>query len=182
MKLPLPDVEILKSVEPKQLRTYLENHGWYEDRPFLENATIWIKQDPERGEFEILLPLRTNLVDYDIRMHEAIETLKIVENRSQIEILSELSAKGSIRTIQGVVMQIDTPNSDCLIGQITLLGVVGDKLHKIKTELTGYEYILAIKAYQERLPITCTGELMKENNLFMLKNNHSLALDESLAN
>ncbi len=176
------NVEILKSVDPKHLRAYLETHGWYEDRPFLDNATIWLKQDSERGEFEILLPLRTNLGDYETRMREAIETLEIVENCSQIEILIELSLRGNTMTIQGVVMQIDTPNSDQLSGKIMLLGVVGDKLRKIQTELTGYEYILAIKAYQERLPITCTGELMKENNLFRLENNRDFALDKYSGN
>lgn len=183
MKITVRDVEIInvetiKSVEPKHLRAYLETHGWYENRPFLENATIWLKQDSERGEFEILLPLRTDLGDYHSRMREAIETLEVVENRSQIEILSELISRGNTITIQGIVMQINTPNSDQLSGKIMLLGVVGDKLRKIQTELTGYEYILAIKAYQERLPIICTGELVKENNLFSLKNNRNFALDD----
>lgn len=178
MKVTVQDSEILKTIEPQQLRDYLQAHGWYEDRPFLDNATIWLKQDSEQGEFEILLPLKQNLGDYVPRIREAIETIGIVENRSQIEILSELITTANNITIQGVVRQINTPNADQLSGQITLLGVVGDKLRKIQAELFDHNYILAIKAYQERLPISCTGDLIKENNVFILKNICDFTLDE----
>ncbi len=177
MKVTVRDAEILKTIEPQQLREYLQAHGWYEDRPFLDNATIWLKQDSDRGEFEILLPLKQKLRDYVPRIREAIETLEIVENRSQLEILSELITTANNITIQGVVMQIHTPNTDQLSGQITLLGVVGDKLRKIKIELFNHNYILAIKAYQERFPISCTGDLIKENDTFILKNPRDLTLD-----
>jgi len=60
-----------------------------------------------------------------------------------------------------------------------LLGVVGNKRWKIKTKLTGYDYILAVKAYQERCPIICVGELGKENGGFVLKNVRNLRFDES---
>lgn len=182
MKVTVRDAEILKTIEPQQLRDYLQAHGWYEDRPFLDNATIWLKQDSDRGEFEILLPLTQNLGDYVPRIREAIETLLTVENRSQIEILSELITEANNITIQGVVMQIHTPNADQLSGQITLLGVVGEKLRKIQTELFNHNYILAIKAYQERFPISCTGDLIKENNVLILKNPRNFTLDEAWLN
>lgn len=182
MKVTVRDAEILKTIEPQQLRDYLQAHGWYEDRPFLDNATIWLKQDSDRGEFEILLPLKQNLGDYVPRIREAIETLEIVENRSQLEILSGLLTTPNNITIQGVVMQIHAPNADQLSGQITLLGVVGDKLQKIQTELFNHNYILAIKAYQERFPISCTGDLIKENNVFIMKNTRNFTLDEAWQN
>lgn len=75
-------------------------------------------------------------------------------------------------------MQIHTPNSHKLSGEITLLGLVADKLRKIKTSLGDKDYILTIKAYQERLPILCTGDLIKDNNTFILKNPRNLTLDE----
>lgn len=86
MNLTVQDNEILNRIEPQQLRDYLQAHGWYEDRPFLDNATIWLKQDANRGEFEILLPLRQNLGDYIPRIREAIEILEIAENLAQTEI------------------------------------------------------------------------------------------------
>jgi hypothetical protein len=38
----------------------------------------------------------------------------------------------------------------------------------------------AIKAYQERLPVICTGDLIKEGNTFVLKKPRHFALDEAL--
>lgn len=75
-------------------------------------------------------------------------------------------------------MQINIPDAHKLSGEITLLGLVADKLRKIQTSLADKDYILAIKAYQERLPILCTGDLIKDDNTFILKNPHNLTLDE----
>lgn len=79
-------------------------------------------------------------------------------------------------------MQIDSPNSDQLSGKIALLGVVIDKLQRIQTELFDRDYILAIKAYQERLPVLCWGDLIKENNTFILKNSHNFTLEQIRSN
>lgn len=182
MNLTVQDNEILKTIELQQLRDYLQAHGWYEDRPFLDNATIWLKQDADRGEFEILLPRRQNLGDYIPRIREVIETLEIVENVSKIEILSQLFTTANNITIQGVVMQIHTPDNDSLSGEITLLGVIANKLRKIKTELFNHDYVFAMKAYQERLPVVITGDLIRGKNIFILKNPHKLTLDESWHN
>lgn len=61
------------------LKDYLQSRGWYEAKPFLENATVWLKSEPERGEFEILLPHRKNLGDYLPRMRELLKILEEVE-------------------------------------------------------------------------------------------------------
>lgn len=42
--------------------------------------------------------------------------------------------------------------------------------------LVDQNYILAIKAYQERLPIRCTGDLVKEANHFILINPHKIEI------
>ncbi|MDJ0737426.1 MAG: hypothetical protein QNJ47_25730 [Nostocaceae cyanobacterium] len=177
IKLTLGDGEILQAIKSEQLRDYLQAHGWYFDRPFLENATIWLKQEPERGEFEILLPNKQNLGDYVARIREVIETLEVVENRSQAEILSDLITIYPNINIQGVIIQIASPNADKLSGEITLLGVFLDKLHPIKLELVDHDYILAIKAYQERLPVICHGDLIKEDSGFIFKNIQQFSLD-----
>ncbi|MCC3422890.1 MAG: hypothetical protein JGK12_02920 [Microcoleus sp. PH2017_01_SCD_O_A] len=176
MKVTVKDSETLEIVNLNQVRNYLQIHGWNEDKPFLENATLWHK--PVAGEeFEILLPNQQNLGDYAARIREIIEILESVENRSQSEILADLITGIPNTTIQGVVMQIHTPNADQLSGEITLVGVIADKLQKIKTELADKDYILAIKAYQERLPFVCTGDLIKENQTFILKNPRNFTLD-----
>lgn len=73
-------------------------------------------------------------------------------------------------------MQVQSPEGDRLSGEITMFGVVIDQLRQIKTSLFDRDYIMAIKAYTERLPIRCTGDLVKENNGFILKNSHDLSL------
>ncbi len=179
MKVTIRDNEILNTVNPKVLEAHLIAKGWYErGRIYNDAGAIWrLKQDAE-DEFEILLPLSQTIGDYAARISDAIKILEEVENRSQLDILSEIITTAPNSCIQGVVMQIDSPNSDQLSGQIALLGVVIDKLQRIKTELFDRDYILAIKAYQERLPVLCWGDLIKENNTFILKNSHNFTLDQ----
>ena len=179
MKITVKDSQTLATIKLNQLRNYLQTHGWHQDQPFLDNATLWHKPTADAEEFEILLPNRENLGDYAARIREAIQTLENAENCPQIEILSELLTSIPNTTIQGIVMQIHTPNTTKkLSGEITLLGLVVAKLRKIQTSLADRDYILAIKAYQERLPILCSGDLIKDNNAFILTNPHNLTLDE----
>ena len=49
MKIRVEDAPIIKNIEPLELRNYLQSHGWYEDRQFLDNATIWHKQVVEES-------------------------------------------------------------------------------------------------------------------------------------
>ncbi len=74
------------------------------------------------------------------------------------------------------MIQIDEPLSEHLDGEVTLMGVVVNKLRKIKTELKNHDYILAIKAYQERLTITSQGDLIKDNDAFILKKPSNITL------
>jgi len=179
MKVIVRDAEIFKNIELHQLRDYLQSTGWHLDRPFLDNATIWLKQEPQRGEFEILLPNSQDLGDYVSRICEAIEILATVENRSQLEIIGELITNCPNITIQGFVTQIKPPNGGTISGDITLFGVVVDKLRPVNTTLVDHEYILAIKAYTERLLVLCTGNLIKENDVFFLKNPEQFHLDHT---
>ena len=125
-----------------------------------------------------MLPLQHNLGDYAEKISDILKTLEIVENRDQFDILSEFITNYPNFTVQGVVMQIATPEIDKLRGEITLLGAVFEKLQEIKTVLNNQDYILAIKAYQERLQIHCIGDLVKEDNHFILNNPQNLQIDE----
>jgi hypothetical protein len=169
MKVTVQDTEIIDNIEPDQLKEYLQSHGWHEDQAFLDNATIWHKQ-AERGELEILLPNTKNIGDYQPRIREAIAILAAAENLSQMEIFSKFVHDYPNCEIQGLITQIATPNGDKLSGEITVVCRILDNLIKVKIELIERDYILAVKAYQERLPVTCTGDLTKENNIFILKN------------
>ncbi|MCL1474597.1 hypothetical protein [Argonema antarcticum] len=182
MIVTLRDPKIIKTLEPPQVAAYLKSHGWQEQSRDGEKSSIWTRKNEAGEEYEILLPLQPEISGFALRMYEVMSTLEIAENRSQIEILANLITSLPNTTIQGVVMQIYTPNADKVSGEIALLGVVVDRLRKIQTELANHEYILAIKAYQEHLPIVCTGDLIKEKNNFILKKVCDFNLDETWQN
>ncbi|WP_313934943.1 hypothetical protein [Nostoc sp. FACHB-857] len=172
------DSQILKTVNPEVIQTHLQATGWQETgRIYNDAGAIWrLKKDAD-PEYEILLPLQHDLGDYAERISDILKTLSAVENRSQVDILSEFITNYPNFTVLGVVMQIATPSIDKLSGEITLLGAIFERLQEIKTSLADHDYILAIKAYQERLPIHCTGDLVKVDNHFILRNPQNFQID-----
>lgn len=182
MNVTIKDIDLLKAIQPQQVAKYLQAKGWQQQRQIADKATIWFRENEVRQPFHIVLPLNPEVSDFPVSMNLILETLEKTENRSQMDIVSDLITQISNISIQGVVMQIHAPNADQLSGKIIIVGVVIDKLRKIQVELFNHDYILAIKAYQERLPVVCTGDLIRENNAFILKNSHGFALDESWKN
>ena len=178
MKVTVRDREILSSIEPEELAAHLRASGWhFLGRVYDDAGAIWRRKNSSGDEEDILQPLKTSLADYAARISDAIKTLEVVEKRSQLDILSELLTKVPNIEIQGMVTKLQESDS---IGTVTLLGVVVGKLRKINVELPELEYSEAIKAYQERRRVVCTGDLMKEGNTFVLKNPHHFALDDGL--
>ncbi|MEG4988754.1 hypothetical protein QUB08_23790 [Microcoleus sp. BR0-C5] len=182
MNVTIKDIELLKNLQPQQISYYLEAKGWKQAQQIDSRAIIWTSSDIKPEAPQIVLPLNSTLPDFPVSMNLMLETLEVIENRSQMEILADLITGLPNTTIQGIVIQIHTPNADKLSGEITLLGVIGDQLRKIKTELADKDYILAIKSYQERLPVFCTGDLIKENQVFIVKNTRNFTLDDQWQN
>ncbi len=182
MNVTIKDIELLKNLQPQQISYYLEAKGWKQAQQIDSRAIIWTSSDIKPEAPQIVLPLNSTLPDFPVSMKLMLETLEIIEKRSQLEILADLITGLPNTTIQGIVIQIHTPNADKLSGEITLLGVIADQLRKIKTELADKDYILAIKSYQERLPVFCTGDLIKENQVFIVKNNRNFTLDDQWHN
>lgn len=169
MKANVSDVKVLKHLQPDAVEAYLQATGWEMKNRITDKVSIWKRDTFAEDRLKIQVPLDMEFDDYPWRISELLNLLEKAENRSQIEIISELITNAPNITVQGVVMQIKTPNPDQR-GEITLLGVVVDRLRKIDIELVERDYIIAIKAYQDRCPIICTGDLIKENKTFMLKN------------
>jgi hypothetical protein len=182
MNVTIKDIELLKNLQPQQISCYLEAKGWKQVQKIDSRAIIWTSSDIQPEAPKIVLPLNSDLPDFPVSMNLMLETLEVIENRSQLEIVADLITEIPNAIIQGIAIQIHTPNADKLSGEITLLGVIADKLWKIKTELADKDYILAIKAYQERLPVLCTGDLIKKNQVFILKNSRNFTLDNQLQN
>jgi hypothetical protein len=182
MNVTVKDINILQSIQPQQVANYLQNHGWHKQNHLPDKASIWIQGNKGGESVTILLPLNQDIPGFPVSMSVILETLETIENRSQLEIISELITTANNIKIPGFVRQIHTPNTDQLSGNIVILGVVCDQLREIQMELFNHDYILAIKAYQERLPIACTGDLVREDSCFVLKNIRNFALDESWKN
>ncbi|MEG3861886.1 hypothetical protein [Microcoleus sp. herbarium12] len=168
------DPEILKNIQPEIVRAYLETHSWQEVRQIEDKVSIWNRQSETAEELEIMLPLKPEFLDFPRRMAEVLQTLEIAENRSQLEILSNLFTSAPNMTIQGIVTNLQEGSS---AGKVTLTSVIICKLRRLQLELADPVYELAVKAYQARIPVICQGDLVKQGRSFLLQNTHHFTLD-----
>jgi hypothetical protein len=168
------DPEILRSLTPESVKTYLRSHHWQEQRQIEDHAALWTRHSAAGEVLEVLLPLKPDFLDFPRRMAEVLQTLEIAEQTSQLEILSELFTAAPNLTIQGIVTNLQ---EGAFSGRITLMGVVVGKLRRIQLELAEPAYELAIKAYQARMPVICRGNLVKQGRSFVLQNPSQFTLD-----
>ena len=181
MKAIVCDNDILKTLDPRQVAAYLQSKGWHERTRVPAQVSSWTRDTFAFDKLKIYLPLNQDFDDYPRRMYEVMEILEKAENRSQLDILSDLITVAKNIEIQGLVTQVQA-SGEVKSGNITIQGIVVDKLRKIHIQLSKAEYNVALLAYSERLPIICTGDLIKEGGSFMLKNprNFGLYLEEKI--
>lgn len=55
-------------------------------------------------------------------------------------------------------------------GKVTIIGIIDGEKKTVTTELEGEQHSLAVKAYEEKLPLECGGDLIKEGGGYKLKN------------
>jgi hypothetical protein len=120
----------------------------------------------EHNEYDITQPLNPKIRSYALRMAEILEILEQVEGRSQLDILSNLVTAIPNAEIQGIVIKLDKQKYS---GNVTIMGFVAGKTRQVMMTLSGEEYTLARTVYNERLLVVCHGNLVKENNFFVLK-------------
>ena len=173
MKVTVRDYQILQTINPNVLEAHLQTSDWQKVALVYENTLIWHKKDDNGQLFEIKQPLRQEF-DAPQLIGEAIKTLEIVENRSQLDILSDLITSLPNVAIPGWINKVHGEESG--ICKITLMGFVVGKLRKIHLELNGSDCQLALKAYETRSPVTCFGDLIKENDGFVLNNPRDFTL------
>ena len=176
MRAIVSDSDVLKSIEPSQVAAYLHSSGWHQVTCVPNRVSSWTRNTFSEDHLKIYLPLDPEFEDYSRRMSEIMETLEKAENRSQLDILSELITTAPNIIIQGLVTHVNAHDIDSKNGEITLVGIVVDKLRKIKIALDTNNYLLAVKAYQERSPLVIQGDLIKEDDNFVLKNPRNLTL------
>lgn len=91
MKATVEDFDVLKAIQPLQAIAYLQANGWHERKRIADKASVWIRETNSEKQFQILLPLDRELEDFPLRMSKVLQTLEIAEQRSQLEILSDLA-------------------------------------------------------------------------------------------
>ena len=172
MKVTVRDSHILKTIEPSVLEKYLQINGWHKARQFYEGF-IWSKKNSLSQEGEVLVSPHQDFDDFAEVMCRNLKALEVVENRSQLDILSDLITALPNVAISGWINKVHEAE---FAAKITLMGFVVGKLRKIHLELSGSDCQLALKAYEARSPVTCFGDLIKENDGFVLNNPHDFAL------
>lgn len=169
------DPNILSNLDPENITNYLRAHGWLKESQIDSKESVWIysQSSESSDEYDITLPLIHQTRSYALRMVEILEILEKVESRSQLDILSDLITTIPNIFIQGIVTKLAERNHP---NNITIMGFVVGKPQMINIKLNPQDYQIATTAYNERLPITCAGDLIKDNNAFLLVNNHSFGL------
>lgn len=105
MNVDIRDAAALRALSASEVMSYLRSHGWHEDDS-TERASIWTQHKAGSGYFEAAVPLSTDSADYALRMGEVLRTLHEFENRSQMEVYSDL-----LTTLADVIrVRIDDPD------------------------------------------------------------------------
>lgn len=91
MKVTVRDSQTLELIQPEALGKYLAAREWSNLRPFGEFGTIY-KRTKGARKYELLVPLTREIEDFPERVFDILRTLEVVEERSQIEILSDLTS------------------------------------------------------------------------------------------
>src|SRR5919202_2845462 len=90
MNVIVKDIDILQSIQPQQVATYLQNHGWHQQNTVEDKASIWVQKNEAGERANIVLPLNPEIPGFPVSMSIIFATLEKAENRSQIDIISEL--------------------------------------------------------------------------------------------
>ncbi len=90
MRVEIRDAKAMRSIGLFNLVAYLRAKGWREEVGF-PTAVSWGKQTESGTKYEVLLPVSDEVRDYSLRLAEIVATLEVVESRSQVEIVRDLT-------------------------------------------------------------------------------------------
>lgn len=85
MRVIVRDPKIFQTLRPLDIASYLRANGWKQVEK-RESTAIWAL-----GEEEIILPFDTGFADYAHRIADIIRTLSTTEQRSELEIIRDIS-------------------------------------------------------------------------------------------
>jgi hypothetical protein len=90
MKVDVRDKQVLESLQPLDVVTYLKARDWREQKVPGRPWAVF-----HSGDYEIGLPLRKDLRDFASRMADVLRTLELAEGRDQIALLADLSSSSA---------------------------------------------------------------------------------------
>src|SRR5213082_1533612 len=89
MRASIRDSQAFDALRPLEVISYLRATGWTQQRVVPERYSVWTRGD-DNASYEIVVPL-VRFGDFALRMSEALATLEAVEQRSQLQIVADLS-------------------------------------------------------------------------------------------
>jgi hypothetical protein len=156
MKVTIRDVAALSELQPLQVATYLRTQGWKQVDKVGERGSVWLLELPASATLELLLPLDQQLRDFANRMGEVLRALEIAEERSQLEIITDI-----VRTMADVVR---IPVEGAAVTDGTISVEAGARLVAQTRELMLAAACAALEkrpAYPARKPTQATEYLRK---------------------
>jgi hypothetical protein len=82
--------ERVQALDPATVESYLAANGWLLDAG-VSSAEVGVYHLPSDAQAEIVVPRDKNLVDYALRIGEALRDVAATERRKAWEVLEELS-------------------------------------------------------------------------------------------
>ena len=91
MKVQISDRDALESLTAAGFRAYLEANGWSYAGHWGERPIVIYSKEQDVRKWEVLVPLRDTASDYAESMAWAVATLADAEERSQLDVFTDLS-------------------------------------------------------------------------------------------
>jgi hypothetical protein len=91
VRVAVRDAAVLGALRPLDVAAYLRSAGWRPVDRIGDKGTVWTRAGASGEDLEILLPLRADLRDFTARMADVLTTLAAGEDRSQLDILRDIS-------------------------------------------------------------------------------------------
>jgi hypothetical protein len=118
-------------------------------------------------------PLRPVSEPLPRRVRVLADALPIIREAGRI--LRETSPQEEF-VLRGMVVRLDRPEG-ADAGTVGVVTYIDGRPRRVNVELRGSDYDQAIRAHQERQPVVCTGELIREGRTLILRNPRDFGLE-----
>lgn len=88
MKVDIRDVAAMQSLRPLEVAAYLRARSWTQ-QTLTTHASVWVSGEAEE-QMEVVVPMDPRQRDFALRMGELLQTIAVAEDRSQVDVYSDL--------------------------------------------------------------------------------------------